>query len=60
MAAWRTSSYSGTHNCVEIGRTDSTIAVRDTKDRRHGLIFLTHQQWAVFLEALKDGRFGRQ
>ncbi|MDA3646645.1 DUF397 domain-containing protein [Saccharopolyspora indica] len=56
---WRKSKYSGGQtNCVEVGRVDGGAAVRDTKNRAAGHLTTTAGQWAAFLGAIKDGRFG--
>ncbi|MCA1191225.1 DUF397 domain-containing protein [Saccharopolyspora sp. 6V] len=54
---WKKSSRSGTNNCVEVGRTASGTAVRDTKDRAAGYFTATAGQWAAFVGAVKGGRF---
>ncbi len=54
---WRTSSYSGGNNCVEVGRISGGAAVRDTKDRAAGHFAATADQWATFLTAIKSGHF---
>jgi len=49
---WRTSSYSGNAdgNCVEVARSESQTALRDTKDRRGGTQAYTTTAW----EALRS------
>ncbi|GAA4876593.1 DUF397 domain-containing protein [Saccharopolyspora cebuensis] len=54
---WRTSSYSGGTNCVEVGRIGGRAAVRDTKDRVAGFFTASAPQWAAFVSAVKGGRF---
>ncbi|MHA6799043.1 DUF397 domain-containing protein [Bounagaea algeriensis] len=55
---WRKSSRSqGAHNCVEVGRTDSGAAVRDTKDRSLGYFTIDQTQWQAFIAAVKTDRF---
>lgn len=52
---WRTSSYTGTENCVEVADNDPTaVRVRDTKDREHGLMVLRPASWARFVEFTKQ------
>ncbi|MGY5130403.1 DUF397 domain-containing protein [Streptomyces nigrescens] len=45
--------------CVEVAQTaDGGRAVRDSKDRAAGTQFHGPGEWAAFVAALKDGRFG--
>ncbi|WP_263247234.1 DUF397 domain-containing protein [Saccharopolyspora rosea] len=55
--SWRTSSYTKTSYCVEVGRTGDGVAVRDTKNRAGGYFTTSRKQWSAFVSALKDGRF---
>jgi hypothetical protein len=55
---WRKSSYSGTDRvCVEVGRVADRAAVRDTKNRAAGYFTAAPEQWAAFIDAVKEGRF---
>ncbi|MCI2424017.1 DUF397 domain-containing protein [Saccharopolyspora sp. K220] len=54
---WTKSSYSGTHNCVEVGRISDCMAVRDTKNHADRNLTATLPQWSTFIAALKHGRF---
>jgi hypothetical protein len=46
---WRTSSYSTNGgNCVEVGRADPKVLVRDTKDRQGGTLEVPGSSWAAF------------
>jgi hypothetical protein len=48
---WRTSSHSGgDNNCVEVGATGESIAVRDSKDRHGGALRFSASQWQSFTE----------
>ena len=50
---WRKSSYSGgDNNCVEVGATGESIAVRDAKDRRGGALQFSASQWQSFTESI--------
>lgn len=50
---WRTSSHSGgDNNCVEVGATGESIAVRDTKDRHGGALRFSVSQWQSFTESI--------
>jgi Domain of unknown function (DUF397) len=53
-ATWRTSSYSGTGNCVEVG-SDSTadVLIRDTKDRTGPVLEFTPRAWRTFTGELR-------
>jgi hypothetical protein len=46
---WRTSSFSQTDNCVEVGRLDDLVLVRDSKDRSRGHLVFRPAQWRAFL-----------
>lgn len=54
--AWRKSSYSGGQgdNCVEVGPAASTVSVRDTKNRPAGMITVSADTWARFIDGLTD------
>ncbi|TCP53979.1 uncharacterized protein DUF397 [Tamaricihabitans halophyticus] len=46
---WRKSSYSGSQTeCVEIGFSASTIAVRDTKNHAAGTLHFPTATWHAF------------
>ncbi|WP_433870315.1 DUF397 domain-containing protein [Saccharopolyspora sp. CA-218241] len=55
VTAWRTSTYTKTSNCVEVGRFAGGVAVRDTKDRAAGYFTATGPQWTAFVDAIKRG-----
>ncbi|NUK38366.1 DUF397 domain-containing protein [Streptomyces lunaelactis] len=51
---WRTSSYTGTENCVEVADNDSAvIQVRDSKAKGRGTMKLQPAAWAEFVEFSK-------
>ena len=55
VSGWRVATYTGGQgNCVEVGRSATAVAVRDTKDREGGpvLRFLPYA-WQAFTEHLK-------
>lgn len=56
---FRTSTYSGGGNCVEVGRTaDGSVMVRDTKDANRALsLVFTKDEWAAFVLGVKHGEF---
>lgn len=51
---WRKSSYSGSQgdNCVEVGSAAATVSVRDTKNRPAGMITVSAETWARFIDGL--------
>ncbi|MDH6222389.1 DUF397 domain-containing protein [Streptomyces pseudovenezuelae] len=53
---WRTSTYTGTENCVEVADNEPTkVMVRDTKARSRGIMAVQPTVWEVFLEVVKKG-----
>jgi hypothetical protein len=51
--AWRTSSYSGNTNCIEVSWPEPAgIAVRDTKHRTGPVLAFATPQWRAFLAQL--------
>ena len=47
---WRKSSYTGTNgNCVETANGNSTVMVRDTKDRNGVTLSIPAGAWQTFL-----------
>jgi hypothetical protein len=53
---WRTSTYTGTENCVEVADNEPTkVMVRDTKARSHGSMVAQPAAWATFVEFAKEG-----
>jgi len=55
VSDWRVASYTGGQgNCVEVGRSSTAIAVRDSKDREGGPILrFDPLVWRVFTQRLK-------
>jgi Domain of unknown function (DUF397) len=53
---WRVASYTGGQgNCVEVGRSATTIAVRDTKNTEDGPVLgFDTSTWRAFTQRLKD------
>ncbi|MEU0333224.1 DUF397 domain-containing protein [Streptomyces sp. NPDC006193] len=59
--SWRKSSYSGGgdgNNCVEIARSATHAAVRDSKARTRATLTFAAPAFTPFLEALKKGPAG--
>ena len=56
---FRTSSFSGGGNCVEVfSAPDGTFVVRDSKDpRREVCLVFTRPEWAAFVLGIKNGEF---
>lgn len=55
---WRKSSYSGGadgNNCVEIARSLTRTAIRDSKHPAHGPLSFPAPAFNAFVEALKSG-----
>ncbi|MGP4049348.1 DUF397 domain-containing protein [Streptomyces sp. 2A115] len=51
---WRTSSYTGTENCVEVADNEPTkVMVRDTKTRSRGIMAVQPAAWREFVEFAK-------
>lgn len=55
VSGWRVATYTGGQgNCVEVGRSATTIAVRDTKNREDGSVLrFDPSAWRVFTQRLK-------
>ena len=55
VSDWRVATYTGGQgNCVEVGRSVSAVAVRDTKDREDGPVLrFDPSVWKAFTERLK-------
>jgi hypothetical protein len=55
ISDWRVATYTGGQgNCVEVGRSATTIAVRDTKNREDGPVLrFDPLSWRAFTQRLK-------
>jgi uncharacterized protein DUF397 len=55
ISDWRVSTHTGGQgNCVEVGTSATTIAVRDTKDEERGTVLhFTPAAWGAFIQRLK-------
>jgi hypothetical protein len=53
---WRKSTYSSTNGgeCVEVGTTARTVAVRDSKDPEGPKLAFTPGTWQAFARAFRD------
>ncbi len=55
---WRKSSRStDTANCVEVARTGTTVAIRDSKHPTGATLTVTPQAWIAFTTAIRHGEF---
>ncbi|WP_327691081.1 DUF397 domain-containing protein [Streptomyces sp. NBC_00461] len=53
---WRTSTYTGTENCIEVADNEPTkVMVRDTKARNRGVMAVQPTTWAAFVAFAKRG-----
>ncbi|WP_258345635.1 DUF397 domain-containing protein [Saccharopolyspora gregorii] len=50
---WRTSTYSGDYNCVEVALLPESAAIRDSKDRAAGFLSFSSRAWQRFLFGIK-------
>jgi hypothetical protein len=54
VSGWRVATYTGGQgNCVEVGRSAATIAVRDTKDKTGPVLHFNPSGWHAFTEQIK-------
>jgi hypothetical protein len=54
VSGWRVASYTGGQgNCVEVGTSAATVAVRDTKDEKGPVLQFERSVWHAFTEQLK-------
>jgi hypothetical protein len=55
VSDWRVATYTGGQgNCVEVGRSATAVAVRDTKDSEDGPVLrFDPSVWEAFTERLK-------
>lgn len=54
---FRTSSYTGEKECVEVADGATTNYVRDTKDRQGPCLAVPSEQWAAFVSTAKADGF---
>ncbi|MBQ1048279.1 DUF397 domain-containing protein [Micromonospora sp. C51] len=54
-AIWRTSTRSGSTDCVEVAdNLPGVVAVRDSKDRQGPVLAFTPSTWRSFVDRLKQ------
>lgn len=54
---FHTSTFSEQGTCVEVGRSDGVIQVRDTKNPDGATLAFSAQEWAAFVAGVKAGEF---
>jgi len=54
---WRKSQASGLNGCIEIGRRNEYVYVRDSKDPNKSCIRVTDVQWNDFIGQVRHGVF---
>lgn len=54
---WMKSSFSNAIECVEVGKDDERVLVRDSKDPDGARLSFTPSEWSAFLAGAKAGEF---
>jgi hypothetical protein len=52
---WRKSTRSVSGDCVEVARTPSAVAVRDSKDPSGLVLWFSPDTWRTFIGAVRGG-----
>ena len=55
--AWRTASFCGGGECVEVGKQDGMVVVRDPKEPGGTALRYTSEEWQAFVRGVKAGEF---
>ncbi len=55
-SSWRKSTYSTKDNCIEVGRPERRLAVRDSKDPDGPQLAFDTRGWHCFMDRVKWGR----
>ena len=59
MLAWRTSSArGGSGECVEVAQCESSVLIRDSRDRSGSVLMVNAAQWLGLLERIRNGDIG--
>jgi uncharacterized protein DUF397 len=59
--AWRKSSFSGQHNCVEVAMLDDgEVALRHSRQPAGPALVFTADEWSAFLKGAWHGEFGER
>jgi Domain of unknown function (DUF397) len=54
---WRRASFCTAGECVEVGRQDDLIVLRDSKDPRGGILRFTADEFRAFALGVQAGEF---
>jgi hypothetical protein len=57
--AWRKSSHSECHACVEVSFRDGAVPVRNSRDPDGPVLVFTAGEWDAFVAGVKGGEFDR-
>ena len=58
QATWRRSTRCGSSTCVEVARVGDQYLIRDSKDPDTAPLCFTNEEWAAFVQGVKEGEFG--
>lgn len=53
------SSYSNSDSCVEVGRVNGRIVVRNSNDREASTTTFNEKEWSAFLAGARAGEFDK-
>ncbi len=60
MLVWRKSRASGgSGECVEVAQLNSSVLIRDSRDRSGAVLVVTSAQWLGLLRRTRNGEVGR-
>ena len=54
---WRTSTASGTSNCVEVSFTGEFVLMRHSRNPHGPMLSFSRSEWEAFLTGVRDGEF---
>lgn len=55
--SYKKSTFSGNCGCVEVGVTEDTVYVRDSKDTSKPPHVFTRREWQAFLDGVRNNEF---